>query len=273
MTQRNGRIVAITGAARGIGRATAIELSRRGALVAIGDIDETAAKAAAALVPGRHHVATLDVTDRGSFTAFLDGVEADLGPLDVLVNNAGIMPVGPFHTESDDTARRQIAINIDGVVLGSKLALERMLPRRRGHLINIASGAGFVPAPGIATYCGTKHFVVGMTAAIRAEYEGQGVDISMVSPGVVRTELTSGLRARSAAGAIDPEDVARCVGDLVEKPRPEVFVPSWGQIAARAAKALPPSIVDRLLRRAGADKAFVQPDTAARAAYLQRTTG
>jgi len=273
MKQLTGKIVAITGAARGIGRATAIELSRGGALVAIGDIDEVAAKEAATSLAGRRYVTQLDVTDRSSFAAFLDGAEAELGPIDVLVNNAGIMPVGPFHTESDDTAGRQIAINVEGVLLGSKLALERMLPRRRGHIINIASGAGFVSAPGIATYCGTKHFVVGVTAAIRAEYAGQGIDISAVCPGVVRTELTSGLRARSAAGSIEPEDVARCIAGLIERPRAEVFVPRWGQVAARAAKALPPPVVDWLLRRTGGDKAFVKSDIEARADYVRRTTG
>ena len=128
-------------------------------------------------------------------------------------------------------------------------------------------------APGIATYCGTKHFVIGLSAALRTEYAGQGIDVSAVCPGVVRTELTSGLRARAAAGAIEPEDVARRIADLIVKPRAEVFVPAWGQIAARAAKALPPGVVDWLLSRAGADSGFVQPDTDARAAYLGRTTG
>ena len=129
MTRLTGKIVAITGAARGIGRATATELSRRGALVAIGDIDEAAAEDAASSLSGSCHVAKLDVTDRVSFTSFLDGAEAELGSIDVLVNNAGIMPVRPFHTETDETASRQIAINVDGVVIGSKLALERMIPR------------------------------------------------------------------------------------------------------------------------------------------------
>ena len=84
----------------------------------------------------------LDVTDRASFDAFLQEVEARLGPLDVLINNAGIMPVGTFLEETDATALRMVDINVHGVIHGSKLALERFVPRNRGHLVNIASMLG-----------------------------------------------------------------------------------------------------------------------------------
>ena len=108
-----------------------------GARVAIGDIDEGRLKEAAGEL-GITAYAHLDVTDPDSFEAFLDHVEDTLGPLDVLVNNAGIMPLGPLHAESDRSSRRLIEIHVLGVVPGPKQALNRMLPRRSWHILNIS---------------------------------------------------------------------------------------------------------------------------------------
>ena len=190
-----GETVAITGAARGIGRATAEALTRQGMRVAIGDVDvETAQRTAAELGPTAVALA-LDVTDRGSFSSFLDEAERQLGPIDVLVNNAGIMQIGRFIDEDDTTARRMIDINLHGVILGTKLALERMIPRGRGHIVNVASQAGKFGTPGGATYSATKHAVVGLTEAVRGEMRLMGADINLsyVMPYVVKTELGSGL--------------------------------------------------------------------------------
>jgi NAD(P)-dependent dehydrogenase (short-subunit alcohol dehydrogenase family) len=122
-----GQVVAITGGARGIGRATAAALIRNGARVAIGDVDASLAERTAGELGRETLGLALDVTDRASFASFLDQVEERLGPLDVLINNAGIMPIGPFVEESDATAARMIDINLNGVIFGSKLALERFL--------------------------------------------------------------------------------------------------------------------------------------------------
>ena len=116
-TELGGLHVAITGGARGIGEATAARLRREGARVTLGDVDADAVRATAARL-GAHGEA-LDVTDRDSFTAFLDAAEAAQGPIDVLVNNAGIMPIGPFVEEPDSVARRQFDINVHGVILGA----------------------------------------------------------------------------------------------------------------------------------------------------------
>ena len=111
--------------------------------VAIGDVDLEAAQQTAAELGADAPIAlALDVTDRDVVRAFLDGAEEQLGPLDVLVNNAGIMQIGRFIDEDDLTARRMVDINLHGVILGMKLALERMIPRDRGHIVNISSQAG-----------------------------------------------------------------------------------------------------------------------------------
>ena len=151
-----GETAAITGAARGIGRVTAEALLRQGMRVAIGDLD-VGGRAGDRGELGPSTVAlALDVTDRASFSEFLDGAEEQFGPIDVLVNNAGIMPIGPFLDEDDATARRILDINVHGVILGMKLVLPRMIARDRGHIVNIASQAGKYGFPGGATYCASK---------------------------------------------------------------------------------------------------------------------
>src|SRR5579875_3056519 len=202
-----GQVVAITGGARGIGRATAAALIAQGARVAIGDIEADLAERTAAELGAGTIGLPLDVTDRASFAAFLDQVEARLGPLDVLVNNAGIMPLGPFVDETDACARRLVDINLHGVIFGCKLALARFVPRRSGHIVNLASVAGKVGVPHDVTYCATKFGVVGLTEALAQEFKGTGVQFSVVMPVGVNTELYSGLPKPPGMPIPEPEDV------------------------------------------------------------------
>ena len=265
-----GTVVAITGGARGIGRATAAALIAQGARVAIGDIDAAlAARTAQELGHGTLGLA-LDVTNQVSFESFLDQVESELGPLDVLVNNAGIMPIGPFTEESDDAARALVDINVHGVIFGSKLALRRFLPRGRGHLVNIASAAGKSGFPGGATYCATKHAVVGLSEAIRAEMRDRGIGVSVVMPVVVHTELGSGLAETRGLKAVEPEDVAEAIVDAIQRNRYEVFVPRSLASILRPKGILPRRAVDAIGRLLKSDQVLMQPDRERRAAYEAR---
>jgi NAD(P)-dependent dehydrogenase (short-subunit alcohol dehydrogenase family) len=265
-----GKVVAITGGARGIGRATAAALIAQGAKVAIGDIDEPLARQTAEELGHGTLGTALDVTNHGSFEAFLDEVERELGPLDVVINNAGIMPIGPFIEESDDTAQAILDINVTGVILGSKLALKRFLPRRGGHLVNIASAAGKAGFPGGATYCASKHAVVGLSEAIRGEVRGTGIGISVVMPVVVNTELGSGLATTRGFKAVEPEDVAQAIVDAILRDRYEVFVPRSLASILRPKGILPGRAVDAIGRALKSDQVLNRPDRQVRAAYEAR---
>jgi NAD(P)-dependent dehydrogenase (short-subunit alcohol dehydrogenase family) len=266
-----GKIVAITGGARGIGRATASALIAQGARVAIGDIDAPLAETTALKLGSGTIGLPLDVTDRASFTRFIEEVEGRLGPLDVLINNAGIMPIGPFVSETDATADRLIDINLKGVIIGSKLALQRFLPRGRGHLVNIASVAGKGGFPGGATYCATKHAVVGLSEAVRAEVRRTDIDVSIVMPVVVNTELGSGLQKTRGIRVIEPEDVAAAIVEALQTGRVNVYVPRTIEGLFRLMNLVPRSVADFITKVLKGDQVLVNPDHMLRSAYEQRT--
>ena len=266
-----GKIVAITGGARGIGRATAAALIAQGARVAIGDIDAPLAERTASELGSGTVGLPLDVTDRVSFASFLTEVETRLGPLDVLVNNAGIMPVGAFVTETDATAERLVDINLHGVIIGSKLALARFLPRGRGHLVNIASVAGKGGFPGGATYCATKHAVVGLSEAIRAEVRSTDIDVSIVMPVVVNTELGSGLQKSRGVKVVEPEDVANAIVEALQTGRVDVYVPRSVKGLFRFMYLVPRPMADFISKVLKGDQVLVNPDHMLRSAYELRT--
>jgi short-subunit dehydrogenase len=272
-----GQVAAITGGARGIGRATARALVAKGMKVAIGDLDlalaeQTARELSAA--GGTVRAYPLDVTSRESVREFVDAVERDLGPLDVFDNNAGIMPVGTFLEESDESTRRQVDINVFGVINGAKEVLPRFVARGRGHLVNVASMAGKGGFPGVATYCGTKHFVVGLSESIRGElhYAGQPVDVSCVMPAIVQTELATGLKDTRGVKKITPEDVAEAIVEALEHPRFDVFVPKSAGVANTIVGVLPRRGREGLVRAMKADVALIEADHSARAGYELRAT-
>ncbi|HUZ28883.1 MAG TPA: SDR family oxidoreductase [Solirubrobacteraceae bacterium] len=265
-----GRTVAITGGARGIGRATAAALLAQGARVAIGDIEAQLAEQTASELGSGAIGLPLDVTDRESFAQFLNEVEEQLGPLDILINNAGIMPIGPFTQESDPIADRMIDINLRGLIYGTKLALERFLPRHTGHLVQIASAAGKIGFAGGVTYSATKHAVVGLSEGLRSELRDTGVDISVVMPVVVHTELGSGLPETRSFKAVEPEEVAAAIVEALQTGRFEVYVPKSMAGLVRFSALMPRRFMEFLGRVLKGDQVLTQPDHSARAAYERR---
>jgi NAD(P)-dependent dehydrogenase (short-subunit alcohol dehydrogenase family) len=273
----SGRVVAITGGARGIGRATATLLADRGARIGIGDLDETLAREVATGLGERSVGLRLDVTDRASFEAFLDAAEAELGPLYALINNAGIMPIGAFGSEEDATTRLMLDVNLMGVIHGTKLAIGRLVPRGEGHIVNVASQAGKVGIPGAATYCASKHAVVGLSEAVRQELRKTGVEVSCVMPAAVNTELIAGLNpsrlALLVSKQLEPRDVAREIERTLRRPQFEVYVPPRAKVTFALTALTPRRLREALGRALGSERVLFDYDRAGRAAYLERISG
>ena len=267
-----GQVAAVTGAARGIGKATAQAFAHEGMKVAVGDLDAALAQRAAEEIGPHAEAFALDVTRRDSVEAFVDATEERFGPLDVLVNNAGIMPVGRFIDEDDATALRMVDINLHGVIHGMKVALPRMMARNRGHVVNIASQAGKYGAPGGATYSATKHAVVGLTEAVRGELhiEGSAVELSYVMPFVVKTELGAGTENARGMKKLEPADVADAVVDAIKHGLVDVWVPRSARHTYRFGTLLPRRASDGVVRALKFDRVLMGADKHARAAYELR---
>ncbi len=268
----NGKVVAITGAARGIGLATAKAFLREGAKVGISDIDEIALKEVAdGLGPDCIGVPA-DVTDGDSLRAFVDAVEEQLGPLDVMINNAGIMPTGALLEEGEAIARKTMEINVLGVITGTKRALESMVPRGRGVIVTLASMAGESPMPGLATYNASKFGALGFTLAARAEAATAGVDVVAVLPAFVNTELTAGTTGIAGIENVEPEDVAEAIVGAVRRSRPpaKVYVPRSAGAIVKFGVLMPESIQRLLTKVFKADTVMLEYDHEARRAYHER---
>jgi short-subunit dehydrogenase len=261
-------VIVVTGGARGIGLATARALAERGARLALGDIDGP-------LVVGRARDlggfgAPLDVASRASFTAFLGTVADRLGPVDALVNNAGVLHVGAFLEEDDAWTRRQVDVNLHGVILGMKLVLPDMIARGCGHVVNVASATAKAGVAREAVYSATKHAVLGLTDAVRLELRDTGVEFSVVMPGLVRTELAAGTLDAPGTVVLSPEDVADAIAGTLERPRFEVFVPRAYGAAVAAGALLPRRAREAALRAMGTERATAGTTRQERAAYEAR---
>ncbi|PYI67685.1 short-chain dehydrogenase [Arthrobacter livingstonensis] len=260
-----GKVVAVTGGANGIGLEIARLLAMAGAKTAIGDRDGEAARNAAGELGGILLGVDLDVTDPDSFANFLTTVETAWGPIDVLVNNAGVMWVGPFDAEPDAAAERQIAVNLLGVIRGVKLAAPAMVARGSGHIITIASAASLLTTPGEASYAASKQGVLGYLKAVRAELRGIPVKLSVIMPAVVDTELAAGT-GTGAAKMLQPADVAAAVLRTIARPRFEVTIPGYIGPLTRAVNVLPERMREALFRRLVPDQVR-QVDREVRAKY------
>ncbi|WP_026917284.1 SDR family oxidoreductase [Gordonia shandongensis] len=266
-----GRVVAITGGARGIGFEVASELLAAGARVAIGDIDVDAVEKSAADL-GVEGL-PLDVTDGASFESFLDAVEERVGPVDVLVNNAGIMPVGPFLDYRESLIRSTIEIDLLGVILGSRAAARRMTDRGHGRIVNIASVAGRLPTPGLTVYNAAKAGVIEFSEALDSELEDRGVRVCTVLPTFTNTGLIDGLATNAMVTSVDTDVVAREVIASIADSR------STGRLRVAAPRTmgwvnvypiLPRPVKRAILRGTGSGRIFLNPDAKSRAAYSSR---
>ena len=202
---------------------------------------------------------------------FLDKARTDgHGHIDVLINNAGVMPIGPFLEQSEKAIRSSIEVNLYGVITGCQLALPDMIARRSGHIINIASLSGLIPVPGQVVYVGAKFGVVGLSAALADEVAPHGVDVSVIMPPFTNTELISGTKSGGAIKPVEPAAIAAAVIKTLEKPKTHVSVPAPLRFTAQATQMLGPRGRRWLNKRLGLDTVFLNFDRTARQGYEDR---
>ena len=259
--------VVVTGAGRGIGAATARTLRDAGARVVIGDRDEEALATTAGTLGV--DAFPLDVTDPDQWEAFADFA----GEVDVLVNNAGIMPVGQFLDEDPRITRAVFEVNSLGPIHGARAFLPAMVRRGSGHVVNVASAVGRVALAGGATYSASKHAVVGFSEALREEMAPHGVDVSMVLPVIVQTELSRGVSSTRGVPEMTPDEVAGVIVDVIRRPVAEAWAPRWGQPIAKVASVLPRRVQAMASRALKADSVLTGADTGVRASYESRVRG
>ncbi|KDE47770.1 SDR family oxidoreductase [Geobacillus sp. CAMR5420] len=252
-----GRHVVITGASGGIGEQIAYEAARQGAVPVLLARSEEKLKAISARIEAQTGIrapyAPLDVSDREMVEAVFAKLSAELGAIDVLVNNAGF---GVFRYVEDidlDEMERMFAVNVFGLIACTKAVYPHMKERRSGHILNIASQAGKIATPKSSVYSATKHAVIGFTDSLRLEAGRFGIFVTTVNPGPVETNFfstadESGEYVRNVSRwMLRPEAVAKRVVDVMMTPTREVNMPRWMDLGSRLYR-LAPSLVEKVAK-------------------------
>jgi 2-hydroxycyclohexanecarboxyl-CoA dehydrogenase len=256
-----GARAVVTGAGSGIGRATALRLAKEGAQVVCVDIDGDSAQATAdGCTRGTAQVC--DVADAEAVAALAERIETGEGPVDLLVNNAGVGVAGPFLDSSLEDWRWLRSINLDGVVHGCRAFGARMVARGHGHVVNVASGAAYTPNRDLAGYCATKAGVMALSQSLRADWAGHGVGVSVICPGVIDTPIARNSRMvgpmagrrnraeRALSMGHSPDLVAKAIVRAVRRDSDVVPVGFESTLAYRLLR-FAPAPVQGLVARAG----------------------
>ena len=228
MSEVSGKVVIITGASSGLGEATAKMLADKGAKLVLGARREDRLKKLVDEIEssgGQATYQTVDVTKKDEFNALAKAARDAYGRIDVLVNNAGLMPLAPLDEMKVDEWDQMIDVNIKGVMYGVAAVLGQMREQKSGHIINLSSVAGHVVFPGATVYCATKFAVKAISEGIRRESNGE-IRSTNISPGAVATELTDHISHKDSKqmaddmydDAIDADAIARAVTFAIEQP-------------------------------------------------------
>ncbi|TYA10102.1 SDR family oxidoreductase [Paenibacillus faecis] len=228
MCEIGGKVVVITGASSGIGEATAKLLAGRGAHVVLGARRLERLEALASLIEaegGSVAYQQLDVTDIDQMQAIIRLAKTRFGRIDVIVNNAGVMPLSPLEAVKVDEWNRMIDVNIRGVLHGIAAGIPPMKQQQSGHIINVASIGAYEVSPTAAVYCATKYAVRALTEGLRQEV-GKDIRVTLVSPGVTESELAESISDEEARelmktyrrNALPASAIARAIAYAIEQP-------------------------------------------------------
>lgn len=244
----------LTGSASGIGRHLTTALAARGHRILATDVNEVGlAKEAAARGwdSARVQRAALDVRSEGDWERAMDAAERAFGPVDVVMNIAGFLQPAYVEDIQADSLSLQLDVNVKGVILGTRAAARRMIPRKRGHIVNIGSLASLSPVPGLSIYAASKFAVRGFTLSAAMELRRHGVAVSLVMPDAVDTPMLDkqigyeeAAMTFSGARALTVEDIERAIVDDVLPNRPlETALPTSRALLARFATAAPAAVM------------------------------
>lgn len=250
MRELSGKRVLITGGARGIGLALGRAFAAEGAEVVLTDVDDAVlAEAARALGDGAARTYALDVTDAQAVAELRARLHDEAGPVDVLVNNAGVVFGGGFAEVELERHLLTFHVNLLGLVKMTYAFLPDLLSRPQAHLVNMASASGFIGLPYGSTYASSKWGVIGFSDSLRQELRLQGhhrIGVTTVCPGYVSTGLFHGARAPRTTRLLTPERLARLVVRAVQRNRPYVLAPWLIKVTPFIRGALPLWLSDRI---------------------------
>ncbi len=223
MISLENKVAVVTGAGRGIGRAIAIELADCGIRVALAARTRTELEETASSIRGAAVIPT-DIRKRGDVERLLDGAAERLGPVDILVNSAGIGIFGPLRESADEDYDALLDTNLRGIFFACRYVLPGMIERNRGHIINIASIAGKVGSANRTLYCASKFGVVGFSQALAEEVREDGIRVSVICPGSTNTVFSpENKEGKSRERMLQPADVAGAVRMIVAS-EPNSFI-------------------------------------------------
>lgn len=242
MNEWQGKTAIVTGAGTGIGRAVSKELARRGAIVYVTALTEQEAQQVVDEISAEGHsavAAQIDVTDNAQFRAVIEQVRNEQGKLDLLMNNAGMLYVGEFYEMDESFLQKLIEVNVTAVAIGTLYAYRLMMKQGHGLIVNVASQGGLMPVGTMAAYSGTKHAVVGLTAAVAGEAEAHGVEFKTVCPGNVASEMltkatTKGTNAQGVLdvlpNAMPTDEAAVIIVDGFSKKNRKIILPWYSKL-------------------------------------------
>jgi len=260
MTTLPGKVVLITGAARGMGKLHAINFAREGSRVIITDVDEEELRKAAGEIgsPGFEvHAYPLDVSDRDACFALAGRVASEVGPVDILVNNAGVVECGDVLGATEHSVRRMVDVNYLGQVWMMQAVVPEMVRRGGGHVVNVCSSAGKIGVVRLGAYCATKFAAIGITDSLRPELLESGVRFTIVNPGFVKTGMFAGAKVPPVARWQEPRKISDALIFAVKRDRAEICVPRLSIRLAALLRALCiPRFTDWLNKLLRANRSF-----------------
>jgi short-subunit dehydrogenase len=222
------RVAIVTGASSGVGWQTAQRLAEAGASVCVTARRLEPLQDLCRLIEfvgGKAHAVACDVTDDAQVRRVVDECIERFGHVDVLVNNAAVQAYGYFDQLEWEAIQRTFDVNAFGAMRFARAVLPHFRKQGTGHIVNVASLAGRAAGPNLATYCATKHGVVGLSEAVRAELRGTGVEVTVVMPGYAKTELASGVPDLRGVKRVTPEEIAEAIVAALKVPRFDVWAP------------------------------------------------